>query len=130
MTTSDNDLKPEELAQAAAEAIKDAQTRDFRGAAQVLSSAGLCGACAFEGAGGLALDIEFALPIVTEAGKLRLHWPLLETLLIAKALGDSPLAAKLIGGDRVATWALRGNLQDKLAGHARYAKDCDWVLVA
>ncbi len=130
MTMSDNDLKPEEFAQAAAEAITDAQTRDFRGAAQVLAHAGLCGVCALEDAGGLALGIEFALPIVAEAGKLRLQWPLFETILIAKALGDSPLAAELVGGERMATWALQGSLQDKLAGHARYAKDCDWVLVA
>ncbi|RZL93541.1 MAG: acyl-CoA dehydrogenase [Variovorax sp.] len=130
MTMSDNDLKPEEFAQAAAEAITDAQTRDFRDAAQVLANAGLCGVCALEDAGGLALGIEFALPIVAEAGKLRLQWPLLETILVAKALGDSPLAAELASGARVATWALQGSLQDGFAGQARYAKDCDWVLVA
>jgi Acyl-CoA dehydrogenase, C-terminal domain len=130
MTMSDNDLKPEEFAQAAAEAIADAQTHSFRDAAQVLATAGLCGVCALEDAGGLELGIEFALPIVAEAGKLHLQWPLLETILITKALGDSPLAAELVGGARVATWALQGNLHDKLAGHARYAKDCDWVLVA
>ena len=130
MTMSDNDLKPEEFAQAAAEAITDAQTRSFRDAAQVLANAGLCGVCALEDAGGLALGIEFALPIMAEAGRLRLQWPLLETILITKALGDSPLAAELACGARVATWALQGSLQDKLAGHARYAKDCDWVLVA
>ncbi|UUZ62657.1 acyl-CoA dehydrogenase [Polaromonas sp. P1-6] len=130
MTMSDNDLKPEEFAQAAAEAITDAQTRSFRDAAQVLANAGLCGVCALEDAGGLALGIEFALPIVAEAGRLRLQWPLLETILITKALGDSPLAAELACGARVATWALQGSLQDRLAGHARYAKDCDWVLVA
>jgi alkylation response protein AidB-like acyl-CoA dehydrogenase len=96
----------------------------------VLANAGLCGVCAPEGAGGLALGIEFALPIVAEAGKLRLQWPLLETILIAKALGDSPLAAELVGGARVATWALQGSLQDHFAGHARHAEHCDWVLVA
>ncbi|MDO8772134.1 MAG: acyl-CoA dehydrogenase family protein [Burkholderiaceae bacterium] len=127
---SDNDLKPEEFAQAAAEAITDAQTRSFRDAAQVLANAGLCGVCALEDVGGLELGIEFALPIVAEAGKLRLQWPLLETILIAKALGGSPLAAELASGARVATWALQGSLQDQLAGHARYARDCDWVLVA
>lgn len=127
---SDNDLKPEEFAEAAAEAITDAQTRNFRDCAQVLANAGLCGVCALEDAGGLALGIEFALPIVAEAGKLRLQWPLLETILIAKALGGSALAAELASGARVATWALQGSLQDKLAGQARYAKDCDWVLVA
>ncbi|MBB3178279.1 acyl-CoA dehydrogenase family protein [Variovorax sp. Sphag1AA] len=130
MSGMDNDLKPEEFAQAAADAIADAQARDFREAAAVLANAGLCGVCASEGAGGLALGIEFALPIVAEAGKLRLQWPLLETLLIAKALGDSPLAAELAGGTRVATWALQGSLQEGFAGHARHARHCDWVLVA
>ena len=127
---SDNDLQPEEFAQAAAAAIADAQTRDFRDAGQVLAAAGLCGVCAQEGAGGLSLGIEFALPIVAEAGKLRLQWPLLETILVAKALGGSPLAAELASGARVATWALQGNLRERWAGHARHARDCDWVLVA
>jgi hypothetical protein len=130
MAMTDNDLQPEEFAQAASEAIADAQGRGFRDAAQVLAAAGLCGVCAHEDAGGLALGIEFALPIVAEAGKLRLQWPLLETILVVKALGDSPLAAQLASGERVATWALHGSLQDKLAGHARHARDSDWVLVA
>lgn len=130
MAMSDNDLKPEEFAHAAAEAITDAQTREFREAAQVLANAGLCGVCAKEDAGGLALGIEFALPIVAEAGKLRLQWPLLETILIAKALGDSMLAGELASGARVATWALQGRLQEGLAGPARYARESDWVLVA
>jgi hypothetical protein len=130
MSATDNDLKPEEFAEAAAAAVGDAQARDIRGAAAVLANAGLCGVCASEEAGGLALGIEFALPIVAEAGRLRLQWPLLETLLIAKALGDSPLAAELAGGTKVATWALQGSLQEGLAGHARHARHCDWVLVA
>jgi alkylation response protein AidB-like acyl-CoA dehydrogenase len=130
MTTSDNDLKPEEFGQAAAEAIADAQTRTFREAAQVLANAGLSGVCAQEDAGGLALGIEFALPIVAEAGKLRLQWPLLETILIAKALGNSELAAELVSGSRIATWALQGSLQEGVASQARHARDSDWVLVA
>jgi alkylation response protein AidB-like acyl-CoA dehydrogenase len=130
MSTTDNDLKPEEFGQAAAAAITDAQTRTFRDAARVLADAGLCGVCASEDAGGLALGIEFALPIAAEAGRLRLQWPLLETILVAKALGDSPLAGELARGERVATWALHGSLQDKFAGHARHAKHSDWVLVA
>lgn len=127
---TDNELRPEELAQAAAAAIADAQTRDFRGAAEVLAAAGLCGACATEHAGGMALGIEYAVPIAAEAGKLRLQWPLIETLLVTKALGDSPLAAQLASGEKVATWALQGSLDEKFAGHARFAKHCDWVLVA
>lgn len=130
MSTSDNDLKPEEFGQAAAAAITDAQTHGFREAGQVLANAGLCGVCASEDAGGLGLGIEFALPIVAEAGKLRLQWPLLETLLVAKALGGSPLAAELVSGARVATWALHGSLEQGFAGHARHAPHSDWVLVA
>src|SRR6516225_1831655 len=99
MSTTDNDLKPEEFGQAAAAAITDAQTRTFRDAARVLADAGLCGVCASEDAGGLALGIEFALPIAAEAGRLRLQWPLLETILVAKALGDSPLAGELARGE-------------------------------
>jgi alkylation response protein AidB-like acyl-CoA dehydrogenase len=127
---SDQDIQPEEFAQAAAEAIADAKARSFRDAAQVLASAGLCGVCATEDAGGLGLGTAFALPIVAQAGQQRLQWPLLETILVAKALGDSPLAAQLASGERVATWALQGSLQDRWAGQARYASDSDWVLVA
>jgi len=130
MSMTDNDLKPEEFGQAAAEAIADAQPREFREVAQVLAKAGLCGVCAAEDAGGLGLGIEFALPIVAEAGRLRLQWPLLETILIAKALGDSPLAAQLARGERVATLALQGSLAEGFAGHARHAAQSDWVLVA
>ncbi|RCW70360.1 acyl-CoA dehydrogenase family protein [Pseudorhodoferax soli] len=127
---SDQDLQPEEFAQAAAAAIADALGRSAREAAQVLASAGLCGVCADEDAGGLALGTAFALPIVAEAGKLRLQWPLLETILVAKALGTSPLAEELAGGTRIATWALQGSLQDGYAGQARHARTSDWVLVA
>jgi alkylation response protein AidB-like acyl-CoA dehydrogenase len=130
MSDSQIDLKPEEFGQAAAEAIADAQTRDFAGAGQVLANAGLTGVCASEDVGGLGLGIAFALPIVAEAGKLRLQWPLLETLLIAKALGDSPLAAELASGERVASWALQGSVQQGFASHARHAALSDWVLVA
>ncbi|MFT3717285.1 acyl-CoA dehydrogenase family protein [Pseudorhodoferax sp.] len=127
---SDQDLQPEEFAQAAAAAIADAQARSFREAARVLAGAGLCGVCADEDAGGLALGTAFALPIVAEAGRLRLQWPLLETILVAKALGSSALAAELAGGTRIATWALQGSLQDGYAGQARHARASDWVLVA
>lgn len=130
MSTTDIELTPQELSAAAAEAISDAQTRDFRDAASVLALAGLCGVCADEGAAGLGLGIEFAVPIVAEAGKLRLQWPLLETILIAKALGASPLARQLCDGTRVATWAFQGSLADHWAAHARHAAQSDWVLVA
>lgn len=115
MSTQDNDLKPEEFGQAAIAVIADARERGFREAAEVLAGAGLCGVCAAEDAGGLALGIGFALPIVAQAGAQRLQWPLLETMLIAKALGASPLAAELVAGTRVATWALQGDVKAGVA---------------
>ncbi|WP_423460402.1 acyl-CoA dehydrogenase family protein [Ottowia sp. VDI28] len=130
MGTTDIDLKPEEFALAASEAVSDAQKRGPRDAAEVLANAGLSGVCASEKAGGLGLGIEFARPIVAEAGKLGLQWPLLETILIARALGDSPLASELCSGARIATWALQGSLQESFAGQARHAEKSDWVLVA
>lgn len=127
---SDHDLKPEEFAQAAAAAVADAVGRDFRGAAAVLAQSGLCGVCAPESVGGLALDTAFAVPLVAEAGRQRLPWPLWETLLVAKALGEHPLAAALVAGDKTATWALQGTLAEGWVGHARFAEEADWVLVA
>ena len=127
---TDIDLRPEEFAEAAADVIAAAHAGDFRNAAQTLAEAGLCGVCSAEEAGGLALGIEFALPIVAEAGRQRLQWPLLETILVAKALGSSPLAAELCSGARAATWALQGFLEEQFAGHARHAAQSDWVLVA
>ncbi len=127
---TDIDLKPEEFAEAATDVIAAAQAGDFRNAAKVLADAGLCGVCASEEAGGLGLGIEFALPIVAEAGRQRLQWPLLETILVAKALGSSPLASELCTGARVASWAMQGSLAKQFAGHARHAALSDWVLVA
>ena len=134
MSIQDIDIQPHELVQAAAAAVADARGRGFRGAAQVLADAGLCGVCADPAVGGLGLGLAHAVPLVSEAGRLRLHWPLLENILIARALGAQPgsaeLAAQLVGGERLATWALQGDLAEGWAGHARFAQGCDWVLVA
>ncbi len=129
MTTRDDDLRPEEFAQAASAAIHDARPRDFREAARVLAEAGLSGVCAAEGDGGLGLPIDFALPIAHAAGKLQLHLPLPETILLAQAFAGTPVAAALAAGDQVATIAWQGSLGEGVAGHARHVAQCDWVLV-
>ncbi|MFS8978610.1 acyl-CoA/acyl-ACP dehydrogenase [Cupriavidus necator] len=129
MTTRDDDLRPEEFAQAASAAIHDALARDLRDAAQVLAAAGLCGVCAHEEDGGLGLPIDFALPIAHAAGKLQLRLPLLETILLAQAFPGTPVAAALAAGDKVATIAWQGSLREGVAGHARHVTQCDWVLV-
>ncbi len=129
MTTRDDDLRPEEFAQAAGEAIHDALPRDFRDAARVLAEAGLFGVCAAEADGGLGLPIDFALPIAHAAGKLRLRFPLPEQMLLAQAFAGTPIAAALASGDRIATIAWQGSLCEGVAGHARQVTRCDWVLV-
>lgn len=127
---TDLDIRPDEFALAAQPPIADAAGRAPRDAARVLAEAGLTGVCATEDVGGLGLDIAFALPLAIAAGRAQLKFPLIEQLLVAKALGSTPQAEQLCSGARIATWALQGGLQSGLAGHARGAADADWVLVA
>lgn len=130
MTTQETGLHPAEFAEATAEAIANARDRDFRAAAGVLAAAGLSGVCADESQGGLGLGTAFALPIAMEEGRLHLQFPLLEQILVARALGDSPRVAELCSGQRVVTHAWQGSLATGFAGHARHAAHCEWILVA
>lgn len=85
MTNShDESLRPEEFAEAAAAAIADAQSHDFSTMASVLAEAGSVGVCAPEDDGGLNLSLAFAVPIAQQAGKLRLRFPLVEQVLVAR----------------------------------------------
>jgi alkylation response protein AidB-like acyl-CoA dehydrogenase len=130
MTMRDDELKPEEFAQAAVAPIDDAKSRTMREAARVLADAGLIGVCACEDDGGLGLEIDFAVPIVHAAGKQQLHFPLLEQIALAKAFAGTALATALASGEKLATVAFQGSIAQDLAAHARYANECDWALVA
>ncbi|GAA5231968.1 acyl-CoA dehydrogenase [Verticiella sediminum] len=129
MTIQDDSLRPEEFAEAAAAAIADAQGREVREAAGVLAQAGLLGVCAAEDDGGLGLGIAFALPIVQTAGRLQLRFPLVEQVLLAKALAGTPEAAAIVAGEKLASIAWRGSLADGVATDAGYADQADWALV-
>ncbi|WP_251862985.1 acyl-CoA dehydrogenase family protein [Achromobacter sp. Marseille-Q4962] len=126
---SSDALQPEEFAQAAEAAIMDALTRqDVHDMAAVLARAGLCGVMAAEDDGGLGLDLRFALPIVHAAGRLRLPLPLAEQIVAAHALADTPQAAALASGERLAGIAWQGRLPD---GWVRLDHGpADWVLAA
>jgi hypothetical protein len=131
MSTPDHTCEIEAFAQAAAEAIQDAQTRGMRDAAQVLAHAGLCGVCAHEEAGGLGLGIGFALPVADRGGQAAAPMAAARDHLGRQGAGRLAAGApSWSSGERMATWALQGSLQEKVAGHARHAMDCDWVLVA
>ncbi|MEH3086587.1 MAG: acyl-CoA dehydrogenase family protein [Xylophilus ampelinus] len=130
MSTPELELRPEEFAGAAAEAIAAVAGSGPREAAAALGGAGLLGVCGAEEDGGLGLGVAFALPIAIEAGRQQLPFPLIEHMLLARALAGAPEAAALCAGERLVTWAFQGSLADGLAGHAREAEACDWVLVA
>ncbi|MGY8526191.1 acyl-CoA dehydrogenase family protein [Paracidovorax citrulli] len=129
MTTHHDELRPEEFAQAATEAIADALARDAAQSPRVLAEAGLFGVCAAEDDGGLGLPLEFALPVVNAAGRLQLRLPLPEQILLAAALRGTPHAEALATGEKLATIAWQGSVQQGTAAHARHVAQCDWVLV-
>ena len=142
-STAEPGLRPEEFAEAADAPIEAAKACELRDAARVLAEAGLIGVAAAEADGGLGLPIDFALPIAEAAGRLQLRMPLVEQILLAKAFGNassaddggegtagSAIAAALAAGERLGCIAWQGSLSEGMAGHARQAAQCDWVLVA
>lgn len=144
--TADLGLRPEEFAEAAEAPIEAAKACELRAAARVLAEAGLIGVSAPEADGGLGLPIDFALPIAEAAGRLQLRMPLVEQILLAKAFagataaengggeagdgGGSSIASALAAGERLGCIAWQGSVSEGMAGHARQAAQCDWVLVA
>lgn len=130
MSHQQDSLRPEEFAEAAAAAVADVLGRDARQAAAVLAASGLFGVCAPEERGGLGLGLEFGVPVCEAAGKLQLHFPLVEQLLLARAFADSDIADALIAGKKIGVIAWQGSVQQKSATHAAFADACDWILVA
>lgn len=129
MSMQEENLRPEDFAEAAVAAIEDAQGQGMREAALVLAQAGLTGVCVPEAHGGLGLGIAFAVPLAHAAGKLRLQFPLIEQVLLAKALAGTAYGEQLASGNKLATMALQGELSHGLVGAARHAQHGDWVLV-
>ena len=74
----------EDTARAAVEAC--ATSGDCAGRARVLADAGLLGVIAPEEAGGLGLPLKYAVPVAGAAGAGLLAFPLIESLLLARAL--------------------------------------------
>ncbi len=139
-STGEPGLRPEEFAEATEAPIEATKGLALGDAARVLAEAGLIGVSTAEDAGGLGLPIDFALPIAEAAGRLQLRFPLVEQILLAKAFGAPALrgsdsgaqgiAQALAAGERTACIAWQGSVAEGLAGHARHAAHCEWVLVA
>lgn len=127
-----DDLEPadfEATALMAVEACAKAGTTAER--AQLLAEAGLLGVLAPEDCGGLGLSMRFGVPIASAAGKGLLAYPLIETMVLARALaGVAPdMATALCEGSVIASIAWAGIGDDGVVGRAPLAQDAAQVLV-
>lgn len=122
-------LRPEEFAEAAEAAISDALSQPAEAQAAVLANAGLLGVCADESSGGLGLPLDFAVPVVQAAGRLRLRLALAEQIVLARHLPDGALRSALVEGRQRASVALQGRHGQAWVGHARHAGQAHWLLV-
>ncbi|RAI02467.1 acyl-CoA dehydrogenase [Acuticoccus sediminis] len=134
-------LTPDDFADSAAAVMDACAGRDLGEAAAALGEAGMTGILAGEAVGGLGLPMRYAVPVLTTAGARRLEVPLLEALLVARALEsvDAALAADVVTGGTVATVAWDGALSlrpggafrvDGCVGGAIAATRCGVVLAA
>ena len=132
MNLEEKGPRPEEIAEfgeAAAAAIEDALGRPADEHAQVLARAGLFGVCAAEEEGGLGLPLDFAVPVVQAAGRLRLRFAVAEQIVLARHLPDASMRAALANGERRGAISCHGRLGERWVGHARQAARADWLLL-
>ncbi|MCQ4161854.1 hypothetical protein NON00_18225, partial [Roseomonas sp. GC11] len=107
---SEAGLDPAEFAASAARAVAACAGLGHRARAARLAEDGLPGVLAGEAVGGLGLGLPFAVPVLAAAGAGDLAFPLLETMLLARALApERPgIAAALVAGEACATIAWGG----------------------
>jgi alkylation response protein AidB-like acyl-CoA dehydrogenase len=137
MDMIESGLDPVEFAATAERAVAACATLDSQGRAARLAEDGLLGVLAGEESGGLGLGLRFAVPVLAAAGAGDLGFPLLETLLLIRALeGPKPeLAAALVAGEARGTiaWSgaarLEGGRVTGTLGRVPMASETDWALV-
>lgn len=120
MSTTQDALSPDEFSATAAEAVASCSGRGVDACAQRLAKDGLLGVLASEDVGGLGLSLAYAVPIAMQAGAGLLGFPLIETLLPARACAPSnaTLSRALVAGEVVATMAWRGMLNGRRQGNS------------
>ena len=131
------DLDPAEFFESARRAAASCAGRTAVEQAARLAEDGLLGVLAPEAAGGLALSLRFAAPVIAAAAGALLSLPLVETLLLAR-IAPMSLAAALVAGETVGTIAWNGAVDaretadgvtlDGVAARAPAARDAGWVL--
>jgi alkylation response protein AidB-like acyl-CoA dehydrogenase len=131
-------LDPAEFAGTAQRAVAACAALEMPARAARLAEDGLLGVLAEEDLGGLGLGLPFAVPVLAAAGAGDLAFPLLETLLLTRALA-APLpevAATLVAGEAVGSIAWAGTARRTPEGtlvgtvsRAPLAQDAGWLLV-
>lgn len=127
-----DDLDPRDFEATARSAVESCAAQDdLRARARLLAEAGLLGVIAPESVGGLGLPLDFALPVAAAAGEGLLAFPLIETLLLARALASAApqLAAGVVAGEVLVSIAWGGTLEAGLACDAPLGAVADHVLV-
>lgn len=127
-----DDLDPKEF-EDTARAVMESCTGATGPAARaaLLAEAGLLGVAAPEESGGLGLPLRFAVPILEAAGAGLLAFPLVETMLLTRALAglDDALATEICAGGTLATIAWAGTSGDARVGNAPMGQDAALVLI-
>ncbi len=127
-----DDLDPKEFEDTARAVIGSCtDARDTAARAGLLAEAGLLGVIAPEAIGGLDLPMRYAVPIATAAGEGLLAFPLIEELLLSKALAEAApaIATAVAAGETVATIAWTGAAEHGVVGGAPLASDASHVLI-
>jgi alkylation response protein AidB-like acyl-CoA dehydrogenase len=118
MTLSSEGLQPSEFAVTASRAVAECATLGLREQARHLANDGLLGVIASQDVGGLDLPLAFAVPVVAAAGSGLLGFPLMEALLLGRALQEAlPRAAEaVVTGEMLPTIAWQGSVSAERQG--------------
>lgn len=125
------DLSPKDFEDTAAAVVAACAQAGAARRAMLLAEAGLLGVIAPDAVGGLDLPLRFAVPVVSAAGAGLLGYPLIETLLLARALAsvDPDTAAAICAGTLRVTIAWSGSAEDGIVGQAPMGAEADRILV-
>ena len=134
-------LQPADFASTAARAVSACAGLSLREQAARLAGDGLLGVIAHDHVGGLGLPLSFAVPVVAAANAGLLGFPLMETLLLSRALRPSMrrIAEDVVSGEKLATIAWQSAVVLERQGdavvlngavaRAPVAAEVDYVLV-
>jgi alkylation response protein AidB-like acyl-CoA dehydrogenase len=141
MAPIEQGLQPDDFASTAARAVSACAGLALREQAARLAGDGLLGVIAHDHVGGLDLPLSFAVPVVAAANAGLLGFPLMEALLLSRALFPSmrKMAEAVVSGEKLVTIAWQGTvtldrqgdtvLLNGAVARAPVATEVDYLLV-